>query len=41
MIGLGYASIDYTKTGTALDVEIRGKGAPAMVVGVPFYKRNK
>ncbi|HEY7123535.1 MAG TPA: glycine cleavage system aminomethyltransferase GcvT [Ktedonobacterales bacterium] len=41
MIGLGYASIDYTKTGTALDVEIRGKGAPATVVGVPFYKRTK
>lgn len=41
MIGLGYAAIDYTKVGTALDVEIRGKGAPATVVGVPFYKRTK
>ncbi len=41
MIGLGYAAIDYTKAGTVLDVEIRGKSAPATVVGLPFYKRNK
>ena len=40
-IGLGYVDPAYTETGTAFDVEIRGKRVPARVVALPFYKRPK
>ena len=40
-IGLGYVEPAYTETGTAFDVEIRGKRVPARVVALPFYKKPK
>ena len=40
-IGLGYVDPAYTETGTAFDVEIRGRRVPARVVALPFYKKSK
>jgi len=37
-ICLGYVAKDYTKVGTELAVQIRGKDVPAVVVKPPFYK---
>lgn len=39
-IGMGYVESQYSKIGTAFEVEVRGKGVPAEVVKPPFYKRN-
>lgn len=44
---LGYAvamamlAIDYTEVGTEVEVEVRGRRIPAVVVELPFYKREK
>ncbi len=38
-IGLGYVPPDFAKPGTPIEIEIRGKRAPAMIVPRPFYKR--
>ncbi|MBI2201141.1 MAG: glycine cleavage system aminomethyltransferase GcvT [Armatimonadetes bacterium] len=38
-IGMGYLSKAFTKAGTQIDVQVRGKAAPATVVKLPFYKR--
>ena len=38
-IALAYVPSDAAKLGTALEVEIRGKAAPALVVKRPFYRR--
>ncbi len=38
-IGLGYVKIDYSKIGTTLAVDIRGKEFPAQIVKTPFYQR--
>jgi aminomethyltransferase len=38
-IGLGYVPSAFAKTGTGVAVEIRGKAAPAEVVGKPLYKK--
>jgi aminomethyltransferase len=38
-LGMGYVPPAYTKPGTALEVDIRGKKAGAAVVSLPFYKR--
>ncbi len=40
-IALGYVSKQFAKTGTQLDVEIRGKSHKANVVKLPFYHRKK
>lgn len=40
-IGLGYVEPAYAETGTAFDVEIRGRRVPARVVALPFYKKSK
>ena len=37
-IGMGYVSKDYSKAGTSLFIEIRGKSVEARVVRPPFYK---
>lgn len=37
-ICLGYVAADYTKVGTELAVQIRGKDVPAVVIKPPFYK---
>ncbi len=39
-IGMGYVERAIAKPGTALDVEIRGRAARAVVVKLPFYKRT-
>ncbi len=38
-IGLGYVPPDYSKPGTPLEIEIRGKRSPAVVVPKPFYRK--
>ena len=38
-IGLGYVPAEFAKPGTAIEIEIRGKRSPAVVVAKPFYKR--
>jgi aminomethyltransferase len=38
-IGLGFVPTDFAKPGTPIEIEIRGKRSPAMVVPKPFYKR--
>lgn len=40
-IALAYLPIEFMAIGTALNVEIRGQGAAAVVVPTPFYKRRK
>lgn len=39
-IGLGYAALDYAKTGTEIMVDIRGKMKNAIIVSQPFYKKG-
>jgi aminomethyltransferase len=38
-IGLGYVPPDFSKPGTSLEIEIRGKRSPAVVVQKPFYRK--
>ena len=38
-IGLGYVPPDFAKAGTAIEIEIRGRRSPAVVVAKPIYKR--
>jgi aminomethyltransferase len=38
-IGLGYVPPQSAKAGTPIEIEIRGKRAPATVVPKPFYRR--
>jgi aminomethyltransferase len=38
-IGLGYVPSEFSRPGTPLEIEIRGKTAPAVVVPKPIYKR--
>lgn len=40
-IGLALLNIDYTAIGTEVEIEIRSKRVPAVVVETPFYKRAK
>lgn len=40
-IGLALLNIDYTAIGTEVEIEIRNKRVPAVVVETPFYKRAK
>jgi aminomethyltransferase len=37
-IGIGYVNVPFTKSGTELVVDIRGKMKVAIVVKPPFYK---
>ena len=39
-IGLGYVAPQYSSEGTPLEIQIRGKKVPAVVVNPPFYKRK-
>ncbi len=39
-IGLGYVKIEHTGIGTDLEIDVRGRQAPARVVKTPFYKRD-
>ena len=38
-IGMGYMPPQFTKPGTAIDIEIRGKRAPAVAVQKPIYRK--
>jgi aminomethyltransferase len=38
-IGMGYVPPEFTKTGTAIEIEIRGKRAPAVLVPKPIYRK--
>ncbi|MFO1497532.1 MAG: glycine cleavage system aminomethyltransferase GcvT [Verrucomicrobiota bacterium] len=38
-IGLGYVAPEFAKAGTALQIEIRGKKAPAEIVSKPIYRK--
>jgi aminomethyltransferase len=38
-IGMGYVPTELAKPGTAIEIEIRGKAASAMVVSKPIYRR--
>ncbi len=39
-IGLGYVPRELAKAGTAIEIEIRGKKAPAIVVQKPIYRKS-
>ena len=39
-IGLGFISTEHSKVGTSLQVQVRGRLVPAVVVKPPFYKRG-
>lgn len=38
-IGMGYVPPEFTKAGTPVQIEIRGKRFPAVIVPKPFYKK--
>ena len=38
-IGMGYVPPEFAKVGTAIEIEIRGKCAPAVVVKKPIYRK--
>ena len=38
-IGMAYVSVDLSKPGTEIEIDIRGRAAKARVVRMPFYKR--
>lgn len=40
-IGMAYLPIDKTASGTEFEVDVRGRKAKAVVVPMPFYKRQK
>ncbi|HID32945.1 MAG TPA: glycine cleavage system aminomethyltransferase GcvT, partial [bacterium (Candidatus Stahlbacteria)] len=37
-IGMGYVELGYHRSGTEIEVDIRGKRKPAVVIKPPFYK---
>jgi len=39
-IGLGYVAPQHSSDGTPIEIQVRGKKVPAMVVKLPFYKRK-
>ena len=40
-IGLGYVPPEFAKPGTEIEIEIRGRRSPAVVVAKPIYKKAK
>ena len=38
-IGMGYVPPELAKPGTQIEIEIRGKYSPALVVAKPIYRR--
>ena len=40
-IGLGYVPPEFATPGTAIEIEIRGKRAPAQIVKKPIYQKEK
>lgn len=39
-IGMGYLPVEYAKVGTEVEIDVRGKKFPAVVVKKPFYKKS-
>jgi aminomethyltransferase len=39
-IGMGYVPPEFAKPDTKIEIEIRGKRAPAVVVKKPIYRKN-
>ena len=39
-IGMGYVPTEFAKAGTVLEIEIRGRRSPAVVVAKPIFKRS-
>ena len=39
-IGMGYVKTEFAKPGTAIEIEIRGKRSPAVVVAKPIFKKS-
>ncbi|MDQ7819105.1 MAG: glycine cleavage system aminomethyltransferase GcvT [Armatimonadota bacterium] len=39
-IGMGYVGVEWAAPGTALEVEVRGRRAEAVVTRLPFYRRR-
>jgi len=40
-IGLGYVQTAFAKTGSEIQIDIRGNAVPAVIVERPFYKKKK
>ncbi|MDE3036618.1 MAG: glycine cleavage system aminomethyltransferase GcvT, partial [Nitrospirota bacterium] len=40
-IGLGYVPAKLSEPGTPIQIDIRGRVHPAVVVKLPFYQRTK
>jgi aminomethyltransferase len=40
-IAMAYVSVDSAAVGTAVEIDVRGRRLPAVVVPLPFYKRAK
>jgi aminomethyltransferase len=39
-IALGYVTPEYTKPGTQLTIDVRGRREPACIAELPFYRRK-
>jgi glycine cleavage system T protein (aminomethyltransferase) len=39
-IGMGYVPLEFGKAGTPIDIEIRGRRSPAVIVAKPIYRRQ-
>ncbi|KRE78372.1 glycine cleavage system aminomethyltransferase GcvT [Arthrobacter sp. Soil763] len=39
-VAMAYVDVEFTESGTALDIDLRGKPEPFEVVALPFYKRE-
>jgi aminomethyltransferase len=37
---MGYVAVEASHLGTELSIQVRGRGEPARVVELPFYKRK-
>ncbi len=40
-IGMGYLPVELAQQGTEVEVDVRGRPLPAVVVPRPFYRRAK
>ena len=40
-IGMAYVPPEFAEVGREIQIEIRGRQAPAQIVTLPFYKRPK
>jgi aminomethyltransferase len=38
-VGMGYIPGEFAKAGTAIEIEIRGKRSPAVIVQKPIFKK--